>query len=80
MDDIENIEQLELVNGLGFIKGFGVPHYDWLSSDEKDRIKSKLKEKSICGWSMDDCTALVFQDEHIGIISCRPDRKVMQIP
>lgn len=80
MDDIENIEQLELVNGLGFIKGFGVPHYDWLSSDEKDRIKSKLKEKSICGWSMDDCTALIFQDEHIGIISCRPDRKVMQIP
>ncbi|MBQ7659184.1 MAG: Type 1 glutamine amidotransferase-like domain-containing protein [Alphaproteobacteria bacterium] len=80
MDDIENIEQLDLVRGLGFIKGFGVPHYDWLTEDEKQRINDKLKQKNIQGWSMDDCTALVFQDGSIKIMTCRDDRKVKQIP
>ena len=80
MDDIEDIEQLEIVSGLGFVKGFGVPHYDWLSDDEKQRINDKLQQKNIRGWSMDDCTALVFQDEEIKIITCREDRKVRQIP
>ena len=80
MDDIEDIEQLDIVRGLGFVKGFGVPHYDWLSDDEKQRINDKLKQKSIRGWSMDDCTALIFQDDEISTITCRNDRMVRQIP
>lgn len=80
MDDIDDIEQLELVKGLSFVKGFGVPHYDWLTDDEKNRINDKLKEKNIRGWSMDDCTALVFQDDKVKSITCRSDRKVSQIP
>ena len=80
MDDIDDIAQLDLVKGLSLIKGFGVPHYDWLSHDEKEKINTKLKEKHICGWSMDDCTALIFQNEEITTMTCRDDRKVMQIP
>ena len=80
MDDIDDIEQLDLVKGLSFIKGFGVPHYDWLTNDEKRRINTKLKEKGIRGWSMDDCTALIFRDDEVKMMTCRSDRKVTQIP
>lgn len=80
MDDITDIEQLDLVKGLSFVKGFGVPHYNWLTADEKERINNKLKEKKLRGWSMDDCTALVFQDDEVKIITCGNDCKVTQIP
>lgn len=80
MDDIESIEQLEIVNGLAFVKGFGVPHYNWLSSAEKQKINNKLKEKNIKGWAMDDCTALVFQNDEVKVISCREDCRVVPIP
>lgn len=80
MDDIENIEQLDIISGLAFIKGFGVPHYNWLTPVEKKKINGKLKDKNIQGWSIDDCVALVFQDDELKIISCRPDRTATQIP
>ena len=80
MDDIESIEQLDIVPGLSFVKGFGVPHYNWLTPEEKKKINDKLKDKNIKGWSIDDCVAIVFQDDEIKIISCRPDRMATQIP
>lgn len=80
MDDIENIEQLDIVPGLSFVKGFGVPHYNWLTPDEKKKINDKLKDKDIKGWSIDDCVAIVFQNDELKIISCRSDRTATQIP
>lgn len=79
-DDIDNIEQLDLVSGLSFVKGFAVPHYNWLTPDEKQKINEKLKDKNINGWSIDDCVAIVFQDDELKIISCRPDRTATPIP
>lgn len=80
MDDIDTIEQLEIIPGLAFIKGFGVPHYNQLSDDEKSIINNKLREKDLKGWSLDDCVAIVFQDDELKIISCRSDRCALQIP
>ena len=80
MDDIENIEQLDIVPGLSFVKGFGVPHYNWLTPDEKKKINDRLKDKNIKGWSIDDCVAIVFQNDELKIISCRSDRTATQIP
>ena len=59
-DDIDNIEQLDIISGLSFIKGFGVPHYNCLTPKEKKKINNILKDKNIKGWSIDDCVALVF--------------------
>ena len=80
MDDIDNIEQLDLVKGLSFLKGFAVPHYNTLTEDEKNRINEKLNQRKISGWSLDDCTALVYQDDNVMPISCRPDRYLKKIP
>ena len=66
--------------GLSWVKGFGVPHYNQLSADEKRRINLKLKEMNISGWSIDDCVALVFRNDEMSVISCRPDRNAVQIP
>ena len=79
-DDIDNIEQLDIISGLSFIKGFGVPHYNCLTPKEKKKINDKLKDKNIKGWSIDDCVALVFQNDELKIISCRPDRTATPIP
>lgn len=80
MDDIENIEQLDLVKGLGFIKGFAVPHYEDLTDNEKKRINDKLKEKNIRGWFLDNCTALIFQNDNVKAVLCQPNKTVGQIP
>lgn len=80
MDDIDSIEQLDLVKGLSFIKGFAVPHYNTLTEDEKNHINDKLRQRKISGWSLDDCTALVFQDDYVMPISCCSDRYVKKIP
>ncbi len=79
-DDIDNIEQLDIIPGLSFIKGFCVPHYNWLTPDEKNKLNEKLKDKNIKGWSLDDCVAIVFQNDKTKIISCRPDRTATKIP
>ena len=44
------------------------------------KINNILKDKNIKGWSIDDCVALVFQDNELKIISCRPDRTATPIP
>lgn len=80
MDDIDSLEDLDIISGLGFVKGFGVPHYNQLSTEEKTLINLKLKEKNLAGWSIDDCSALVFQDDNIQIISCKTNRNVHKIP
>ena len=80
MDDITDIEDLDIISGLGFVKGFGVPHYNQLSDDEKRRINVKLKEKGLHGWSIDDCVALVFINDEMSVLSCREDRTSIQLP
>lgn len=80
MDDIIDINDLDILRGLSFIKGFGVPHYNQLSDDEKRRINLKLTEMNISGWSIDDCVALVFKNDEMSVISCRSDRNATQIP
>lgn len=80
MDDITDIEDLDIISGLGFVKGFGVPHYNQLSDDEKRRINLKLKEKGLYGWSIDDCVALVFINDEMSVLSCREDRTSILVP
>ena len=80
MDDIIDINDLDILPGLSFVKGFGVPHYNQLSADEKRRINLKLTEKNIHGWTIDDCVALVFKNDEMSVLSCRPDRTAIQIP
>lgn len=80
MDDITDIEDLDIIPGLSFVKGFGVPHYNQLSDDEKRRINLKLVEKGLHGWTIDDCVALVFKNEEMSVLSCREDRKSISVP
>ena len=80
MDDIIDINDLDILPGLSWVKGFGVPHYNQLSDDEKSRINLKLKERNIHGRTIDDCVALVFKNDEMSVISCRPDRNSVQIP
>ena len=80
MDDISDISELDIVPGLGFLKGFAVPHYNWLTSHEKAELNRILTERKITGFATDDCTALVFKDDEMDIISCRMDRTVIKIP
>jgi len=80
MDDIDNINNLDIVPGLSFIKGFGVPHYDELSAQEKKKINQILKEKKVKGRTIDNCVALIFQNEKMTALSCRTDRTSVQIP
>ena len=80
MDDITDIEDLDIIPGLGFVKGFGVPHYNQLSDDEKRRINIKLKEKGLKGYSIDDCVALVYENDEMRVLSCREDRTSIQVP
>lgn len=69
MDDIDTIDDLALVQGLGFVKEFGVPHYNWLSKEERNKINSLLKAKNISGIAIDDCAAVVFRDNNIEFVS-----------
>ena len=80
MDDIIDINDLDILPGLAFVKGFGVPHYNKLSEDEKRRINLKLKEKNISGLAMDDCVAIIFKNGEMSVLSCRPDRHSIKIP
>ena len=80
MDDIKSLDDLSLTQGLGIIKGFAVPHYNTLTSEEKNKINSLLIKESIKGIALDDCVALIYKDEKISYISCRNDRKFYQIP
>ena len=80
MDDIIDINDLDILSGLSFVKGFCVPHYNQLSEDEKKRINLKLREKNLQGWAIDNCVALVFKNEKMHILSCRPDRNAIQLP
>ena len=81
MDDIEKLDDLALVRGLGFVKDFGVPHYDWLNEKEREKINLLLKEKNIRGVAIDDCAAVVFRDGKMEIISDKKsDKTVRFIP
>ena len=80
MDDIIDINDLDILPGLSFVKGFGVPHYNQLTDDEKKRINLKLIEKGLHGRTIDDCVALVFQNDEMKVLSCRPDRGSIEIP
>ena len=78
--EYRDIEDLDIIPGLSFVKGFGVPHYNQLSDDEKRRINLKLVEKGLHGWTIDDCVALVFKNEEMSVLSCREDRKSISVP
>lgn len=80
MDDIKSLDELSLAKGLGIIKDFAVPHYNKLTSEEKNKINNILIKESIKGIALDDCVALIYKDEKISYISCRDDRKYYQIP
>ena len=80
MDDVETLDELALVPGLSFIKGFCVPHYEELSEEEKEKINFLLKGKGISGWALDNCSAIIFQDSKMEIISSEDGRTTRKIP
>lgn len=80
MDDITDINDLDILPGLSFVKGFGVPHYNELSIEEKRKINAKLLENGIKGLTIDDCVALIFKNDKISVLSCRSDRTSIKIP
>lgn len=62
------------------MKSFAVPHYNQLSEDEKSKINQKLAEKGLRGWAIDDCAAIVLEDDELKIISCRQNCGAVPIP
>ena len=80
MDDVATLEELDFVKGLSFINGFCVPHYEELTKEEKQKINSLLTEKELSGWALDNCSAIVFQDGKMEIISDHSGRTARKIP
>ena len=78
-EDIDDLEKLDVVAGLGLIKGFAVPHFNQLADDFKMRLTNLLKRKHISGLAIDDCAAVVVQNDDISFISSRYGCSVSQI-
>ena len=79
-EDIDNIEKLDVAAGLGLIKGFAVPHFNRLDDVFKERLNQLLKQKKISGWAIDNCAAVVVQNEKTSFISARAGACVVKIP
>lgn len=68
---------LDVLPGLGWIKGFAVPHFDDLSETEKSDLKNMLKEKSIRPvWAIDNCAAVVFENEVSRVLNSQSGKEV----
>lgn len=80
MDDVQTIDELDFVKGLSLIKGFCVPHYEELTKEEKQKINFLLTEKGISGWALDNCSAIIFQNDKVEIISNEDGRTARKIP
>lgn len=77
--EAENIP-LALLQGLGFISGFAVPHFDVLSSDLKKDICSMLEQRQLQGYGIDECAALVYDDGNLSILSSQEGKTVVKLP
>ena len=77
--ETENLP-LGLLNGLGFISGFAMPHFDILPSSLKQDIISLLKQKNLSGFGIDECAALFFDDGKISILSSQNQKTVVKLP
>ncbi len=82
-DDIENdLSQLDLLPGLGFIKGFADVHYDGLVKDfgmpenYKEVLLDLLNSKDVNGYGIDNYAAIIFDNGNISFLSDTPDAKV----
>lgn len=75
-NDVPDWSKLDVLPGLGFIKGFAVPHYDDKSAEEKKLFNDMLVKKGIVGYALDNNAAIVFDDGKISIIASQPNKNV----
>jgi dipeptidase E len=71
--------KLDVLPGLGFIKGFCVPHYNVKSDSEKKLFDNLLAKKGLFGYALDNGAALVFDNGKTSIISSMPGAGVHNI-
>ena len=77
--ETENLP-LDLLKGLSFLSGFAMPHFDILPLSLKQDIISLLKQRNLSGFGIDECAALVFEDEKISILSSQNGKMVVKLP
>ncbi len=69
-------EKLDFLPGLGFIKGFCVPHYDNKPDSEKKYFDRLLVRRGVMGYAIDNNAAIVFDDGKVSIIASQPGKGV----
>lgn len=71
-----DIKKFKLLKGLGLIKGFGVPHYDCLSQELKQKIYEVLTQKGLSGVIIDECSAYFYNSNKSFSLSSKDNKKV----
>lgn len=74
--------KLDLLPGLGFIKGFCVPHYNTKNAQEKALFNNLLVKKSVYGYALDNGVAMIFDNGKISTLASLPnaDMHYMNMP
>ncbi len=68
--------KLDLLPGLGFIKGFCIPHYNTKNAKEKELFDNLLTRKGVFGYALDNGAAIIFDDGKISTVSSLPNANV----
>lgn len=71
-DYIDDMSQIDVLPGLGYIPGFAVPHWNEKSEDDKQIMRDMLTRRGISGIALDNATALISEDGHQRTISSLP--------
>ena len=71
-----NWEKLDFLPGLGFIKGFCVPHYDTKSESDRMYFNALLEKRGVTGYALDNCAAIIFDNGKISTITSQPNKNV----
>ena len=69
-------EKLDFLPGLGFIKGFCVPHYDTKSESDRMYFNALLKKRGVTGYALDNCAAIIFDNGKISTITSQPNKNI----
>ncbi|MDR1207597.1 MAG: Type 1 glutamine amidotransferase-like domain-containing protein [Rickettsiales bacterium] len=68
-----DMSKLDFLPGLGFIKGFAVPHYDDKTPEEKKLFDNLLVKKGVVGYGIDNNAAIIFDNGKMSIMSSQPN-------
>lgn len=68
--------KLDLLPGLGFIKGSCIPHFNTKNAQEKALFNNLLVKKGIYGYALDNGAAMIFDNGKISTLASLPNASI----